>query len=207
MNATKQKILITSLELFNTTGVSNVSLRVIADAMGISVGNLQYHFKKREAIIEALYFEIVKKIDAIFLLKTDNVLQAFFNVSTEMFKVLFTYRFFLLDFVTITRNHQKIKKHYAALSKQRQETFLNIANVLIEKGLFRAPLLKDEYKNLYKRIEVLSNFWLSSVLIQAHTITDSSIEEYTLLVSQNMYPYLTDKAQKEYLKMFPNQRV
>jgi len=46
MSATKQKILKQSLQLFNELGISNVSLRDIADEAGISVGNLQYHFKK-----------------------------------------------------------------------------------------------------------------------------------------------------------------
>ena len=41
---TKQKILDTSLELFNKNGISNVRLQQIADETGISLGNLAYHF-------------------------------------------------------------------------------------------------------------------------------------------------------------------
>ena len=63
MITTKQKILSQSLHLFNSHGVSNVSLRMIADQSGISVGNLQYHFKKREDIIEALYFQLVENLN------------------------------------------------------------------------------------------------------------------------------------------------
>ena len=54
---TKEKILNASLKLYNSKGVSNVSLRAIADEVGISVGNLQYHFKKREEIVINIIFQ------------------------------------------------------------------------------------------------------------------------------------------------------
>ena len=80
MNATKQKILMKSLELFNTSGISKTSLRTISDEVGISVGNLQYHFKKREDIIEALYFQLVAKMNSIFFIPTDDLLKSFLNL-------------------------------------------------------------------------------------------------------------------------------
>ena len=111
MNATKQKILIKSLELFNSNGVSKTSLRIIAEEAGVSVGNLQYHFKKREDIIEALYFQLVEKMDAIFFMPNDDLLKLFLNISKEIITILYEYSFFFLDFVTIIRKNQKIKDH------------------------------------------------------------------------------------------------
>lgn len=205
MNATKQKILIESLRLFNDYGISNVSLRTIADEAGISVGNLQYHFRKREDIIEVLYFQIVEKIDSISLMKTDDLLESFFNISKEISSILYEYRFFLLDFITITRKNQKIKSHYSELSKRREIEFLEIVDVLVENGLFRKELLKNEYHSLFKRIEVISNFWFSSILIQVEVLSKDSIEGYLLLISQSLYPYLTDEAKKQYVTVFPDQ--
>ncbi len=91
MNITKQKILIKSLELFNYNGISKTSLRTIADEVGISVGNLQYHFKKREDIIEALYFQLVKKMDAIFFMPNEDLLKSFLNISKEVITILYKY--------------------------------------------------------------------------------------------------------------------
>lgn len=50
----KAEILSTAKELFNTRGYNEVSMRNIADALGISVGNLTYHFKKKEDLVEAV---------------------------------------------------------------------------------------------------------------------------------------------------------
>lgn len=207
MNKTKQKILIKSLKLFNDNGISNVSLRTIADDIEISVGNLQYHFKKREDIIEALYFELVKKLDGIFLTSPEDLIKSFLDISEEMISTLYDYRFFLLDFVTITRNNPKIKKDYSELSKRRETETLQLIGILIQQGLFREELLKDEYSSLFKRIEIISNFWFSSVLIQANSLTKESIQEYILLVSQSIYPYLTDEAKSKYNEAFPAQKM
>jgi len=207
MNDTKQKILIKSLKLFNDSGISNVSLRTIADEVGISVGNLQYHFRKREDIIEALYFQIVEKIDSISLIKTDDLLESFLNISMEIFSILYEYHFFLLDFITITRRNQKIKSHYSELSKRREIEFLEIVDVLIKNGLFREELLKNEYHSLFKRIEVISNFWFSSILIQADVLPKESIKEYSLIISQSIYPYLTHEAKNRYANIFPSHMV
>lgn len=207
MNETKHKILIKSLKLFNTTGISNVSLRNIADEVGISVGNLQYHFKKREDIIEALYFQLVRKIDNVFVISTDDLLKSFLNILIEIYKILYEYNFFLLDFVAITRRNQKIKSHYSELSKRREIESLKVIDVLIKNGLFREELLKNEYRCLFKRIEVISNFWFSSILIQADVLSKESIQEYSILISQSIYPYLTDEAKNQYVNIFPSQLV
>jgi len=207
MNETKNKILTQSLKLFNTAGISNVSLRTISDEVGISVGNLQYHFKKREDIVEALYFQLVGKMDAIFIIPTDDLLKSFLNISIEIFTTLFEYHFFLLDFVAITRRNQKIKSHYSELSKRREIESLKVIDILIKKGLFRKELLKYEYRHLFKRTEVISNFWFSSVLIQEETLTKESIIEYSVLIAQSIYPYLTDEGKNQYVNIFPSQLV
>jgi len=207
MNNTKRKILLKSLKLFNNYGISNVSLRAIADETKISVGNLQYHFKKREDIIEALYFQLVEKIDSIYFINTDDLLQSFFKVSEKMMTLLFEYHFFFLDFITITRNNENVKNHYAKLSKRRELEFLQVVDVLIELNIFRKELLKNEYHGLFKRMEVITNFWFSSTLIQSDTLSKEVIDEFSLLVSQSFYPYLTDEAKKQFAAIFPSQFV
>lgn len=207
MSNTKQTILNASLQLFNERGISNVSLRMIADEMGISVGNLQYHFKKREDIVEMLYFELVEKIDSIAVVEPHDLLKSLFAISTEMFLALYEYRFFLLDFVAITRRNQTIKTHYAEISHRRENEFIHISKVLIEHGLFREELIKNEYHNLYKRTEVITNFWFSSTLIQAENVSKDSIEHYSLLISQSIYPFLTEEGKRQYALIFPVQLV
>lgn len=199
MSKTKQRILEKSLDLFNDKGIVAVSLRDISKELNISIGNLQYHYKKREDIVEGLYFDLVKKIDEeVLVLHKKLSVNGFFDVPIRIMMILFEYRFFLIDFVSISRNNETIKKHYAQLSIKREEQFLVWVNFLIERNSFRQPVLKNEYTSLYKAIEVISNFWFSNSLIQNDNLSEEVIKEYSALIRQLIYPYLTKQGQTQF---------
>lgn len=202
---TKEIILNTALVLFNTYGLSKVSLRTIANEMGISQGNLNYHFKKRDTIIEALYFQLVIIIDeSMAKNKSEEVnLQVLYNASTTIMKNFFDYRFFLLDFVQIIRENKVVKNHYSKLIGIRQEQFMSLFHALIEKDIMRKEILPNEYLFLYNRFQILGDFWISSAKVTNAKITEKTVSEYTELIHQAIFPYLTNKGVKEYYTIFP----
>ena len=51
----RQRIIDAALMLFNDQGTGAVSTNHIADAAGISPGNLYYHFRNKEEIIRVLF--------------------------------------------------------------------------------------------------------------------------------------------------------
>lgn len=57
-NSTKNRILSASIRLFNEYGIDAVRLQQIAEEIGISVGNLAYHFKTKDAIVESVYEQV-----------------------------------------------------------------------------------------------------------------------------------------------------
>ncbi len=102
---TKQKILDSSVLLFNEYGISNVRLQQIADETGISVGNLAYHFNNKEAITETLIASVVSGLEDLLRdygkYSLLNDLDFFFK---EYYKFSTRYRFFNFDFLEIKRN-------------------------------------------------------------------------------------------------------
>lgn len=64
--STKQRILSASIRLFNEYGVDAVRLQQIAEDIGISVGNLAYHFKTKDDIIESVYEQVLDEFSHIF---------------------------------------------------------------------------------------------------------------------------------------------
>ena len=52
--STRQDILACARRLFDRHGYNGVSMRDIAKELDISVGNLTYHFKKKENLLEAI---------------------------------------------------------------------------------------------------------------------------------------------------------
>jgi len=202
MKSTKDRILATALDLFNAEGLSQVTLRTIAKSMGISQGNLNYHYKKRDEIIEGLYFELVSNIDFhLSKFKDEAVcLSLLMDLSTSIMGHFYQYRFFLLDFVQIIRTNKTIKAHYLKLSITRERQFMGLFKVLIEKGILREEVLNNEYVFLYKRFQIISDFWISSAHITHNRITNKVIEEYSEIINQSIFPYLTKKGQLTYLK-------
>ena len=52
---TKNNILQKAIELFNKSGTASVSMNALAEVLGISAGNLQYHYRNKDQIIRAIY--------------------------------------------------------------------------------------------------------------------------------------------------------
>jgi len=206
MKNTKAIILNTALDLFNKEGLGKVTLRTIANKMGISQGNLNYHYKKREHIIEALYFQLVGRIDENMSKHEDKLigLQSLFSISSMMMESFFKYRFFMLDFVLIMRENDKIKKHYLQLTKIREGQFTRLFNVLIESKILRKEVLPNEYLFLYKRFQILGDFWISSAEITESRLNNKMIKEYSDIINQAIFPYLTDIGKKAYYELVPD---
>ncbi|MCY1333683.1 Bacterial transcriptional repressor [compost metagenome] len=62
---TRDRIVQASLELFNGQGERNVTTNHIAAHLGISPGNLYYHFRNKQAIIAELFAAYVARVDDI----------------------------------------------------------------------------------------------------------------------------------------------
>ena len=61
-SSTRDRILEASLRLFNDEGVAAVSTHRIAAELGISPGNLHYHFKSKQAIVERLFMRFEGRV-------------------------------------------------------------------------------------------------------------------------------------------------
>jgi len=203
MKSTKERILDTALTLFNENGLSKVTLRSIAKEMKISQGNLNYHFKKRNEIIETLYFQLVKNISTSIEEQTisKSELNLLFNISKTIMTSFYDFRFFLLDFVQIMRENEVIKIHYFELTKIRKQQFKEIFTTLVGKGVFRKEELPSEYENLYTRFQILGDFWISSATLSTTKISKKTILEYSRILNETIFPYLTETGRKEYFSI------
>ncbi len=77
---TRDKIIQASIALFNEQGERNVTTNHIAAHLGISPGNLYYHFRNKEDIILSIYEEYARNL----LLDTFPLLMKYFDSQRQI---------------------------------------------------------------------------------------------------------------------------
>ncbi|SMG45797.1 transcriptional regulator, TetR family [Marivirga sericea] len=200
MKNTRAKILNAALQLFNDKGMVNVSLRQIAQELKISQGNLNYHFKLKEDIVEALYVQLVGEMN-LQMTSMDaagTVLEALYESSLKTMEKMFDYKFILIDFIHLMNANPKIKSHYADLMKIRNEQFQVIFHSLIKSNILRRPEFEHEYERLYQRMNIAGDSWIN---IYATFDENNTVQYYCNLLFEMIYPYLTEKGKEAYQKI------
>ncbi len=197
---TRDRILHTALQLFNTHGVPNVTLRRIAAEMKISQGNLNYHFKLREDIIEALFFQLMEVFnEEKGKLDTEEMNFQFVLDSTRAgMEALFRYRFLMIDFNQNMRENPKLHEQFIVLEQIRKQTYLYSFTLAINAGVMRAPAFPTEYEGLNERIRVFSDYWIASAAVYNEP-EESTVDKYHGLLVEMFFPYFTKDAQREFL--------
>ena len=107
---TAERILDTTLELFNRFGEPNVSTTLISAELGISPGNLYYHYPAKEELITKLYDRYDEALTAL-LRAADDVSDVedawlFFHM---LFELIWSYRFLYRDLNDLLSNNRKLE--------------------------------------------------------------------------------------------------
>lgn len=196
---TKERICVTALQLFNREGVKEVTLRKIAKEMGISQGNLNYHFRTKGEIVSTLYFELVDKMNAVTdkMTNQNSVFSHLFESSFEMMNIFFEYRFLMKDFYSVLHSHPDLKSHYKELQFIRKQQYLQLFHQLVNQNLIRHEEFEDEYSRLYERMTILGDNWINTAILFSEE-NQKMVEYYHKLLFEVLYPYLTNFGKVEF---------
>jgi AcrR family transcriptional regulator len=208
MKNTKEKILLVALDLLNSKGLPNVTMRQIAYGLQISQGNLTYHFSRKEEIIEALYFQLLLEAqkDRAALTTAPLTLEAVYEGLKSGMETLYNYRFLMVDINQAMRENRKLHAHYLSLQKFRDQANKTLFAQLTAQGIFRAAELPEEYETLTRRMRLCSDYWLASCELYGMHEVVKTVDNYALFLLEMFYPYLTAAGKAEYRKLFPDVR-
>jgi len=189
---TKEKILNAALSLYNEQGIRNVTTRHIAASIGVSGGNLHYHFKHTEDIIKALFDELTLAYDAL-ILSVQHIpidLKTIDSLTEASFKLVHKYRFIFINFVEIGKWIPEIRNTYYSLTQKREQQFLSLFDDLIINGIFRADIPDTNKYGLAKQFFIINDFWLSHNELTHQHMGEDALSEYKDAINVLLWPYL-----------------
>lgn len=189
---TKEKILNAALQLYNEQGIRSVTTRHIAASIGLSGGNLHYHFKHTEDIIRALFNELASAYDDLML----NAQQASINLATIdalaaiSFQLVNKYRFIFINFVEIASWIPEIKVSYDQLIQKREQQFVSFFDALAQHGIFRDDIPTSNKLGLVKQFFIISDFWLSHNELTRQYRGEDALNDYKKTINLLLWPYI-----------------
>jgi AcrR family transcriptional regulator len=112
-SSTRERIVAAAMNLFNQNGVASVPMHKIAAELGMSPGNLAYHFKNKRDMVSAIFPLLENQMRGV--LKPPGIRvspQAAAEYQIEIFRTLWRFRFFFNGLVGLLGADPSLAKCY-----------------------------------------------------------------------------------------------
>ena len=189
---TRQRILDTSLAMFNTQGEPNVTTNHIADELEISPGNLYYHFRNKDDIIEHLFARYEERMDSALAAPIGRLpeLEDIWLQLHLVFECIWDYRFLYRDLVEILSRNRRLRMRFARILKRADDRAHLVMRGLSQAGVMRASA--DELDAAATNILVLATFWLNYASVRGDKDEHAAIRSGIVQVMMLIAPFLRD---------------
>ncbi|MBX9870302.1 MAG: TetR/AcrR family transcriptional regulator [Burkholderiaceae bacterium] len=158
---TRERILELSLRLFNEFGEPNITTTVIAEEMRISPGNLYYHFRNKDDIVNSIFTlyeaEINRKIA--FPEGRKANIQDIWTYLHLTFEIVWRYRFFYRDLNDLLSRNRKLEIDFKQILSHKIKVATELCLGLRADGQFEASDI--EIDALATNMVVVVTYWLS----------------------------------------------
>jgi AcrR family transcriptional regulator len=159
----RQRILDTSLELFNERGALAVSTNTIAATLGISAGNLYYHFASKEDIILELWSTRYAQFRPTLDLPEDGSLLPAEELGTLFLAPIdriTRLRFFFQDIDELVVREPRVAEEVRTGMESVHRGFIAVFESLIGHGAMTVPRAPRDLERLVDNIELVCRNWI-----------------------------------------------
>ncbi|ART80328.1 TetR/AcrR family transcriptional regulator [Oceanisphaera avium] len=157
---TKQRIIAAALQLFNEQGEANVTTNHIAAHLGMSPGNLYYHFRNKNHIISAIFQQYSGHLRQSFAPVSEPTSPAmWFHYLDATFYGMWEFRFFYANLNDILQRDPELHKQYLLA---QQELTINLQALLSALNRQQVLMIPEaEIAPLTDVLKLLASFWVS----------------------------------------------
>ncbi|MEJ6474413.1 TetR/AcrR family transcriptional regulator [Pseudoalteromonas piscicida] len=190
---TKEKIIRTSIALFNLHGERAITTNHIASSLGISPGNLYYHFKNKEDIIRQIFALYSEHLNTHFqpLEQQTEPLEQLTLYLDSLFDLMWRYHFFYDNLTDILARDDELKKNYIAFQARLLEQVKAVVIGLRDTGVI--TISDEDAKELAHMLKMTVSFWTPYVKARRMTgvLEQQDIYNGIIKVLMLFKPYAT----------------
>ena len=190
---TKEKIIATSIILFNLHGTKSISTNHIAKEMGISPGNLYYHFRSKNDIIRSIANKFSNELGSVLQIKLDTI-SDFSNKLTSLFNRFFkiqqSYQFLFLEGVYLTNQDHILLDNYTKLRSLINKGYHELLSNLVKIKIMKKQSLQI-VDDLLDAQWIIMWYWINHTVLDRNTYDDFQIKKGIKLSFSIIKPQLT----------------
>src|SRR3954465_15650676 len=157
---TAERILGGPLELFNRFGEPNVSTTLISAELGISPGNLYFHYPAKDELINSLFDRYEKSLSELLNAADDvrDVEDAWFFMHS-LFELIWQYRFLYRDLNDLLSKNRRLETHFQWILKNKTRAVKAMLDGMGRSGAVQID--SREVEATATSMVVVLTYWLS----------------------------------------------
>ena len=159
---TKTRILDAALALFNEQGTANVTTNHIAEALGMSPGNLYYHYRNKAEIVRALFDRIIGEW-AVNYAVPDGTMPSLPMMEAMLagnFDIQARYRFFFRDLTLLLSADPELAATYRANREAGIGNTKFLINLFVDAGVLNPVGTAEDIDDIAQLLWLVGDFWL-----------------------------------------------
>ena len=187
----KEAILEAALKLFNETNTQSATTNHIAKAMGISPGNLHYHYKNREEIVRLLYIQF-RRENTLAVKELPKTLHELREHEKLLIQNQWKYRFFFKEMLFLFSRDKILEDMYIKDNIAHRERISYSMKTFQKRGELTFPDEKS-FEFLVDSILMSWQFYASYIHTLGKTLGSQGAVDLIEHINRAMSPYLTQK--------------
>jgi AcrR family transcriptional regulator len=158
---TRSRVLAESLRLFNERGEAHVTTGMIAGALDMSPGNLYYHFRNKDAIVERLFRRFEERIGVEPGVAPDaaSAIEDLWLYLHLMLEAIWEFRFLYRNLDDLLARNKRLRDHFNRIVDRKLEAVVALCEGLERSGAMRAR--PEEIRALARNVLVVATYWLN----------------------------------------------
>jgi AcrR family transcriptional regulator len=196
---TRDRILHTSLALFNEEGEADTTTIDIANELNISPGNLYYHFKGKDQIITELFQQYEQALSHTLTAPIEQPLSTNRSSAEDnwyylyvVLEEMYQYRFLYHNLNNILQRYPDIKRSFKKLLQLKRAALFAICQTLLQQELIDAK--DQQLLRLVDNMTLNLTFWFNyEELLHESRTPEVTIHRGVLQLLTMIAPYLGDQ--------------